>query len=182
MPRYEIHGHAILADNDCIAGPDGRTPEALRNEADWRNFQAELDRSVLTVLGRLGHEANPNRSDRPRMIVSSRVDGVVRRKDGWWWNPGRASLGEALRAAAPDGGLIAVPGGRRINDLFLGYGFDAFHLARKRGVVVEGGIPAFTRAAALGSTERLLASHGLRPTATRELDPLEAVSLTVWIR
>jgi hypothetical protein len=182
MPRYEIHGHAIISDNDCIAGPDGRMPEQLRNDADWNRFQAELDRAVLTVLGRGGHEAHPNERGRPRLIVSSSISGVEKRLDGWWWNPGQASLGEALRAAAPEGGLIVVPGGRRINDLFLSLGFDAFHLARKRGVIIPKGIPIFTRAWVAGSAERLLASHGLHPSETVELDPEAHVSLTVWVR
>ena len=182
MPRYEIHGHAIVSDNDCIAGPDGKMPESLRNEADWQRFQSELDRAVLTVLGRIGHEAHPNVQGRPRMVVSSRVDGIERRPDGWWWNPGQASLGEALRRAAPKGGTIVVPGGRRINDLFLSLGFDAFHLVRKRGVVIPKGVPLFTRAWVAGSAERLLSSHGLHPARTEELDPAARVSLTVWTR
>lgn len=182
MPRYEIHGHAIVSDNDCIADADGRMPDALRNEADWARFQAELDSAVLVVLGRGGHDAHPNVRGRLRMVVSSHVAGVERREDGWWWNPGQASLGEALRLAAPTGGKIAVPGGRRINDLFLSLGFDAFHLVRKRGVVIPRGIPVFTRAWVAGSAERLLASHGLHASHSEEIDPANGVTLTIWTR
>lgn len=182
MPHYEIHGHAIVSEDDCIAGEDGLTPDVLKNEADWRRFQAELDRAALVMVGRLGHEANPNVRGRPRMIISSQVDHVERRADGWWWNPGKASLGEALRFAAPQGGLIAVPGGRRVNDLFLSLGFDAFHLVRKKGVRIANGIPVFTRAWAAGSAERLLAGHGLRPSRTEPLDSAAGVTLTTWTR
>lgn len=182
MPRYEIHGHAIISDNDCIAGSDGRMPEALRNEADWNRFQVELDRAVLVVLGRVGHETHPNTRGRRRLVVSTRSDGVERRPDAWWWNPGKASLGEALRTAAPEGGLVAVPGGRRVNDLFLSLGFDTFHLVRRHGVVIVRGIPVFTRAWVAGSAEKLLSSHGLHPAGTEELDPNGPVTLTSWTR
>src|SRR4051812_36675988 len=53
MSQVEIHGYAIVSDNDCIADASGQTPDMLRNEADWAYFQAELNRSTVTVLGRL---------------------------------------------------------------------------------------------------------------------------------
>lgn len=182
MPHYEIHGHAIVSDDDCIADEHGKMPDVLRNDADWRRFQAELDRAALVVIGRVGHTFHANEGGRLRMIVSSRYDGVVRREDGWWWNPGQASLLEALQTAVPDGGRIAVPGGARVNDLFLSFGFDAFHLSRKRGVLLPGGMSVFTRAKAAGSAEKLLQSHGLHATETIELDPAARVSVTVWVR
>ena len=82
MPGVEIHGYAIVSDNDCIADASGRTPDVLRNEADWAYFQAELGQSAVTVLGRLGHEANPNPKGRLRMILSSSSTGLERRRDG----------------------------------------------------------------------------------------------------
>jgi hypothetical protein len=182
MPSYQINGYAIVSDNDCIADRHGNTPPELRNAADWERFQIELDRAVLSIIGRRGHEANPNLRHRARLIVSRSVDGVERKDDGWWWNPGRASLREALSKAAPDGGMIAVPGGRQVNDLVLSLGFDAFHLTRKRGVVIDGGVPVFSRAWAVGSAERLLASHGLHPGKPIELDPAEHVSTVIWSR
>src|SRR5271169_3255695 len=43
----EIHGYAIVSDDDRIADASGGMPTTLRNEADWAYFQAELDRADL---------------------------------------------------------------------------------------------------------------------------------------
>lgn len=182
MPAYEIHGHSIISDDDCIADARGVTPPELRNEADWTRFQAELDKAAVIVLGRRGHEINPNHRGRNRLVVSSRAIGVEWRSDAWWWNPAEASLREALKKAAPTGGLVAVPGGRLVNDLFLDLGFDAYHLVRKRGVFLPGGVKIFTRVGHAGSTEALLRRHGLHPSQPVQLDAAERVSLTIWER
>ncbi len=89
---YRIEGHAIISEDERIAGPDGQTPAALRNETDWRRFQAALDAAAVVLLGRRSHEANPDPKGRNRLVVSSSAGGVERRSDGWWWNPTEASL------------------------------------------------------------------------------------------
>src|SRR5258708_25250176 len=114
---YAIHGYAIVSADDRIAGPDGRMPPALYNDADWALFQAALARAAVTVLGRLGHEQNANRLGRNRLVVSSSVGDIERRATGIWWNPATATAEAALAAAAPAGGLVAVVGGRRVFDL-----------------------------------------------------------------
>ena len=144
---------------------------SLRNEADWARFQAALDRAAVTVLGRLAHEANPNPKDRNRLVLSSSARGVERRADGWWWNPAEASLADALVAAAPEGGIVAVPGGMRVFDYFLAVGFDEFHLARVAGGRIPDGIPLFSALQDGGSAEAILRAHGLAPDATEMLDP-----------
>ena len=182
MPRYELHGYVVVSEDDCISNADGVTPPELYNEADWSYFQSELDRAVLNIIGRVGHTNYVNTAGRRRLVVSSQARGVEERPDAWWWNPAEASLGDALRRAAPEGGRIAIAGGRRVNDLFLSLGFDGFHLTRRNGVRLPGGVPVFTRAWAAGSAERLLRGHGLHPTTTRVLDAAENVTLTVWVR
>src|SRR3712207_721695 len=159
MRPVEIHGYAIVSDDDRIADASGRTPDALRNEADWAYFQAELDLSALLVLGRLGHEAHPNRKSRPRMILSSSSQGLERRSDGWWWNPVAVSWTDAVRAVLPGGGRIAVPGGRRVFDLFLAIGYDAFHLTRAEGVLVPNGAAVFSGCDAGRSAEAILSGR-----------------------
>jgi hypothetical protein len=177
---YLIHGHAIVSADDRIADATGQTPASLRHEADWLRFQAALDAAAVTVLGRLGHEAHPNRSGRNRLVLSSAASGVERRADAWWWNPAEAPLAEALAAAAPQGGIIAVPGGMRVFDLFLAVGYDAFHLARVANVLVPGGTPLFSAIRDGRTADSLLAASGLRPDAPELLDPAAHLSLTVW--
>lgn len=182
MSRIEIHGYAIVSDNDRIADATGRTPDVLRNDADWAYFQAELNRSDVTVLGRLGHEANPNPRNRTRMILSSSSRGIERRADGWWWNPQRLPWGEAVRMVLPYGGRVAVPGGRRVFDLFLQIGYDAFHLTRAEGAVVADGIPLFSECESGKRAEAILSGAGLRPGNRQVIDPAGPVSLVVWRR
>jgi hypothetical protein len=182
VTAVQIHGYAIVSDDDRIADAKGRMPDILRNDADWRYFQAELDRSAVTVLGRLGHEANPNPRGRLRMVVSSSSPGLARRTDAWWWNPELLSWNEAVRAVLPEGGRVAVPGGRRVFDLFLDIGYDAFHLARAEGTRIPGGVALFSACDHGKGAEVALAETGLEAGPCLILDPTAPVSLTVWRR
>jgi hypothetical protein len=179
---HVIHGHAIVSADDKIADGTGLTPPALRNEADWIRFQDALDRAVVTVLGRLAHEANANRKGRNRLVLSSSARGVERRDDGWWWNPADVPLAEALAAAAPAAGVVAVPGGRRVFDLFLSIGFDAFHLARAADVTIPEGVPIFSEVGRSRNAAQILAGHGLVAGPVETLDANARVDLTVWRR
>jgi hypothetical protein len=178
--HYQFHGHAIVSADDRIADRDGVTPVSLRNEKDWARFQASLDRAAVTVLGRLGHEANPNVKGRNRLVLSSSARGIERRADAFWWNPAETPLAEALAVATPGGGIVAVPGGRQVFDLFLGVGFDEFHLSRATRVTIPDGIPIFTEVSAGRSAAQLLAAHGLVADPVEMLDPAAAVEFIRW--
>lgn len=178
----EVQGYAIVSRDDRIADAAGRMPAALRNEADWRYFQAGLDAADLVVLGRLGHEAHGNPKRRPRMVVSGSAAGLERRADGWWWNPARLPWDEAAAQALPRGGQVAVPGGRGVFDLFLRLGYDAFHLSRAEGVALPGGTPLFSGCVGETTAEALLRGAGLRPGSRAVLDAEGPVSLVVWRR
>lgn len=179
---HRIEGHAIVSADGCIADPEGNTPPSLNNEADWLRFQAALDIAAVVVLGRLSHESNPNTARRNRLVVSSSARGIERRSDAWWWNPADASLAAALGRAAPRGGIVAVPGGRLVFDLFLGAGYDAFHLARVSGVTIPGGVPLFTALNTGKTAEAVLGAAGLVAGPEEMLDPVAGVTLVTWRR
>lgn len=181
VPGYRIEGHAIVSADDRIAGADGATPPSLSNDADWLRFQKALDAASVILLGRVSHEYNPNTRRRNRLIVSSRADGIEKRGDGWWWNPAKAPLADALANAAPGGGIVTVPGGHLVFDL-LRPAFAAFHLARAGGVELPGGIPLFSAVREGRTADAVLAGDGLLPDPAEVLDAAAGVALTVWRR
>jgi hypothetical protein len=182
IPGYRIEGHAIVSADDRIADPEGNTPPELSNEADWLRFQRALDAAAVVVVGRLSHHANPNTRRRNRLVVSSSATGCERRADAWWWNPAGTPFAEALRLAAPGGGIVAVPGGRLIFDLFRTIGFDAFHLARCGDVRIPGGVPLFSAIDVGVPADAVLAADGLVAGTPEVLDPIANVTLVVWQR
>jgi dihydrofolate reductase len=181
---YHIHGHAIVSRDDMIAGADGATPAALRNDADWARFQAALDAAAVTVLGRFGHEVNPNPDPdrRRRLVVTGRVATIERGGDAWWWNPAGCGLAEALERVAPNGGVVAVPGGQAVFDLFLAIGYHEFHLARAQNVTVGEGRTLFSGLGQARGAEAALSEGGLVAAESMPLDPAAGVTLTLWRR
>jgi hypothetical protein len=180
--NIQIHGYAIVSEDDRITDDSGATPVVLRNEADWAYFQRELDRADLVVLGRIGHEANPNTKGRPRLVVSSSSQGLEQRADGWWWNPDRCDWHEAMATILPGGGRVAVPGGRRVFDLFLRIGYDVFHLSRAEGVTIGSGIGLFSACDEGSSACVALFESGLEAGPRQVLDAGHPISLTMWSR
>jgi hypothetical protein len=178
--RIEIHGYAIVTDDDRIAGADGVTPAGLRNEADWLAFQRELDAADLIALGRLGHQANPNLKGRRRLVVSQSSSGLQSRDGDLWWNPGAWPWSDVSAALLPHGGRVAVPGGQGVFDLFLALGYDAFHLTRGHGVTAPGGRALFSACDEGATAEAVLSAAGLSARETRVLDAKANVVLTVW--
>ncbi len=177
---YSLEGHALVSANDCIADVDGQTPPQLRHEEDWRRFQTALDAAAIVVVGRLSHEANPNVRQRRRLILSSSAAGLERREDGWWWNPATMPLEAALALAAPDGGTVAVPGGRLVFDYFLGVGFDAFHLSRLPAVSLPGGVPVFSACANGTAAATVLRHAGLVPAAAERAGQRGELVIERW--
>ena len=179
-PIYRVHGHAIVSTDDRIADAEGRMPKALRNPADWRQFQAALDAAAVVVLGRLGHEAHPNASGRKRVVVTRQETHPAAEPGLVYWNPVRTPLQEVLADIAPEGGTIAVPGGQGVFDLFLQIGYDEFHLARATRVTLGKGTSLFAGVDGGTPAEQLMGETGLVPGPTEMLDPAEEVTLTIW--
>jgi hypothetical protein len=176
----EIHGYAIVSDDDRIADADGAMPTALHNKADWAYFQAELDRADLIALGRTSHEATPNARARRRLVLSRTARGLEARADGWWWNPEAVAWPEVVASLIAPGGRVGVPGGQAAFEIFLKFGFAAFHLSRARGVALPGGRGLFEACERGVPAEQLLSGAGLRAGETIAIDEAARVELTVW--
>jgi hypothetical protein len=182
MPSSEvqIHGYAIISDDDRIADSSGRTPPSLRNDADWTYFQRELDRADLVAIGRRGHEANANAKNRRRLVLSSAAHGLERRGDDWWWDPNKTAWSEVVAILLPTGGRVAVPGGQAVFDLFKDIGYDVFHLTRARGVLLPGGRALFAACDQGMSAEAALMAGALRLDGEEVMDAPANITLALW--
>lgn len=172
-----VEGHAIVSVDGMIAAADGTMPPALRNEADWRIFQAALDAAALVVLGRLGHERHPN-PGRRRLVLTRSVaaletdpaDPLTR-----FWNPDGIEIGEVLKQLGLAEGTIAITGGTGTFDLFLPW-LDRFVLSEVRELTLPDGIPCFSK----GHPRLVLPGAGLEARDMELID--RGVVQTQWVR
>ena len=178
----QIHGYAIVSDDDKIADAAGEVPPALRNEKDWEQYQAALAASDLVVFARVSHQNEPETHGRTRVVVSRDAQGLEARDGVWWWNPAQAEWRDVVAKLLPDGGVVAAPGGQGVFDLFLGIGYDVFHLARAHGVKLPGGRAIFSECERGVSAESVLAQRGLKLAERTTLDPVQNVEMTIWRR
>lgn len=181
MTALDINAYAIVSADDRIADADGQMPSSLKNDADWRYFQGELDTCAVIVLGRLSHHATPNRSRRRRIIMSSRVVGLEQRDDGWWWNARNIEWTAVAAELLPKGGRVGVVGGQAAFDYFLPL-TNAFHLSRARRVTLPGGRGVFEAVERGERAEDILKSAGFAADPTVMIDEPAAVDLTIWRR
>lgn len=173
---FEIEGHAIVSADGMIGDSVGVMPSELRNDADWRLYQAALDRSVLVVLGRIGHERFPNPGRRRLVLTRSTASTAVDPADplATLWNPAGTSFEAILASLGIDDGTVAVAG---VFDVFAAR-FTRFVLSENRQLVLPGGTPCF----AAGHPRTILTQAGLRPTRVERIDPDAYVTTTMWTR
>lgn len=167
-------GHAIVSADGMIADAQGAMPEALRNDADWRVFQAALDRAALVVLGRLGHERHANPGRRRLVLTRSVAAPLPDARDplALLWNPAATSLQQVLETLEIAQGTIAVTG---VFAPFLGL-YHRFDLTEAHGFVLPGGTPCFRA----GHPRTVLAADGLVPGEGTLID--RGVTTTAWRR
>ena len=70
----------------------------------------------------------------------------------------------------------------QVYGMFLDIGYDAFHLTRVADVRLPGGRPLFPEIGPDRTPEQVLASRGLKPGPTQELDPAAKATLVTWRR
>ncbi len=170
-----FEAHAIVSADGMIADAAGEVPAPLRNDADWRQYQAALDRSVLVVTGRRGHERHRN-PGRPRLVLTRSVTATApdpRDPLATLWNPAGVPLDEVLVELAISNGVVAITG---IFDLFLPR-LTRFQLSEMHRLILPGGRPCFSA----GHPRAVLAGAGMRPTDVRLLDEAALVTSTLWV-
>lgn len=172
-------GHAIVSTDGMIADAAGTMPAALRNEADWRAFQAALDRAALVVLGRIGHARHPN-PGRRRLVFTRGVTGFASDPGdphATLFNPDGAALADVLDFLGIATGTLAITGGTAVFDFFLPL-YDAFVLAESQQLVLPAGRPCFSG----GHPRAVLSTTGLTPGDFELIDAGAKVSATTWQR
>ncbi|HMK69799.1 MAG TPA: dihydrofolate reductase [Xanthobacteraceae bacterium] len=181
---HRVEGYAIVSADGMIADGNGVMPQSIRNAADQRFLQSELDRAAVVVHGRHSHEGGPRAARRKRLIVTRGIAAIApdpSRPNALLWNPAGATLERAIVMLRPGAGTIAVIGGTDVFGLFLPL-YDAFHLTRAADTAIPGGRVVFPQVTPRVTPEDVLSRHGLKPTPRRDIDAKAGITLTTWER
>jgi dihydrofolate reductase len=192
LPRYRhlmigphrIEGYAIVSEEGMIADGTGVMPDAIRNDADQRFFQNELDRAAVVVHGRHSHEGGSRAARRRRLILTRQIAAIEpdpSHPHALLWNPAGATPAVAIATLGADEGTVAIIGGTDVFGLFLPL-YDAFHLTRAAYARISGGRPVFPQVGPRSTPEEMLARQGLKPGPPRDIDAASGVTLTTWER
>ena len=181
---HRVEGYAIVSADGMIADRDGAMPGSIRNDADQKFLQTELDHVAVVVHGARSHEGGPRAARRKRLIVTRRIASVApdpSHPNALLWNPAGATLQEALAKLNVGAGTAAIIGGTEVFGMFLPL-YDAFHLTRAAFAKIPGGRPLFPGIGTQPTPEDALAAHGLKPGTTQDIDAAAGVTLTTWTR
>ncbi len=181
---HRVEGYAIVSADGMIADGSGAMPETIRNDADQRFLQTELDLAAVVVHGRHSYEGGPRAVRRKRLILTRQIASIApdpAHPNAHLWNPVGATPEEAIAALGAGNGAIAVIGGTEVFGLFLPL-YDAFHLTRAAHANIPGGRPLFPQVGPHSTPEDVLARHGLRPGPRRDIDATAGITLTTWER
>jgi dihydrofolate reductase len=180
---FRIEGHAIVSEDGMIADSTGLMPNSLVFPSDKKLYDEALDRATIIANGRLSYEGQANSHRRRRLVLTRKVAGLAPDPDNpnaRLWNPVGAPLEAACAALGVEEGLIAVIGGSFVFSLFLGFGYDGFHLSHAPGVRLPGGMPVFLEQRTMGSPEDVLAAAGMRAGPVEPLG--DGVTMVEWTR
>jgi dihydrofolate reductase len=181
---HRVEGYAIVSADGMIADSNGVMPQTIRNAADQRFLQSELDRAAVVVHGRHSYEGGQRAARRKRLILTRGTPTIVpdpSHPNALLWNPAGATPQEAIAMLGAGEGIIAVIGGTDAFGRFLPL-YDAFHLTRAARAHIAGGRPVFPQVGPHSTPEDVLARHGLRPTPRRDIDANAGITLTTWQR
>ena len=179
-----IEGYVIVSADGMIADANGVMPDALRNDADQKYFQAGLDRAAAVVHGRHSDEGGPRAAHRKRLILTRQIADIASdasHPNSRLWNPLGATLEQALAALDVADGTIAVIGGTGVFSMFLPR-YDAFHLSQAAKVKIPGGRPVFAAVGPNATPQDVLAAHGLTSGPRCDLDAAAGITVVTWQR
>ena len=184
MPTVSrIEGYAIVSEDGMLANAAGVMPESLKFEADQAFFEKGLDGVDVVLHGRHSHENQRHSDLRRRLILTRSVSTIAAdpsNKKALFWNPGGASLEQAMAVLGVSDGKIGVIGGTEVFGLFLDR-YDTFYLSRAPDVYLPGGRPVFPGVPAK-TPEEVLARHGLHPGQRQVLDAELGLAVVGWCR
>ena len=181
--QFRIEGHAIVSEDGMIAASNGLMPNSLKFASDQKVYEEALERATILVNGALSYEGQANSPRRRRLVVTRRIAGLAPdpgNSNAWLWNPSGAPFEEARAVFGLEAGTIAVLGGTFVFSLFLGIGYDAFHLSRAPGVRLAHGVPLFREQTTGRLPEDILAGAGLEAQPARPFD--DGVVMVDWTR
>jgi dihydrofolate reductase len=180
---YLVLGYAIVSTDGMIADSTGLMPNSLIFDSDKEFFERELNRADIVVQGRNSYEYQTESLSRRRLTLTRKIAALEpdpKFLNGFFWNPGGASLEEACQALGVAEGTIAILGGPYVYNVFLEDGFDAFYLCRAANVTLPGGVSVFPQISADRTPEDVLKQLGYEAGPVETLDEANGVTCVIW--